>query len=350
MPRAKRDPATLRADFWGYARSFLHVHMRKVRRLSDKTVESYRISLECLISYLEGSRGLERRDIGFDHLEYAVLKEWLAWMVTVKKYSPKTIDLRLTAVRSFLRYCSSEDVGLTELYNRSRELKGPKKGRKPIDYMSEPATAAVLGAFTGATAKHRRNRAMLILLYDSGARISELVDACVCDLSMAAPPRIILTGKGNKTRVVPLMERTAEHMRVYLDEFHPGWERSKAAVPLFYCNRGGVKSKLSVDTVASTLKKAASIARETCLEVPRNVHCHMMRKTRAMDLYKQGVPLPTIMQLLGHESMSTTSGFYAFATDEMMFAAIASAQPVEVSETPKTWMEEEKLAALYSLR
>lgn len=350
MPRAKRNPTTLRADFWGYARSYLHVHMRKVRRLSDKTIESYRISLECLISYLEREQGVERRDIGFEHLEYAVLKEWLAWMVGEKGYSPKTVELRLTAVRSFLRYCSSEDVGLTELYNRARDLRGPKRQRKPIEYMSEPATAAILGAFSGASAKQRRNRAMLILLYDSGARVSELADACICDLSLSSPPRITLTGKGSKTRTVPLMERTAEHLRVYLDEFHPGWERSNTAEPLFYCMRGGLKAKLSVDTVASTLKKAADIARETCLEVPLNVHCHMVRKTRAMDLYKQGVPLPTIMQLLGHESMSTTSGFYAFATDEMMFAAIASAQPAEVSEAPRTWMEEQKLAALYSLR
>ena len=98
----------------------------------------------------------------------------------------------------------------------------------------------------------------------------------------------------------------------------------------------------------STLKTAADIARQTCNDVPGNVHCHLIRKTKAMDLYKNGVPLPFIMQLLGHESMSTTSGFYAFATLEMMSEAMIKAAP-KFENTEKIWKQEAVRRAIYSL-
>lgn len=346
----KRNPSSHEASFWGYARAFLHVHMARERLLSAETVEAYRISLECLIGYLENVRGRERPDITFDDLDRPVLKDWLKWMVEDRGYSPKTIELRLTSVRSFLRYAGSEDVSLMGLYDGARTLKGPKGPKKPIAHMSEAATEAVLGAFAGATSRERRDRAMLVLLYDTGARVSELADATVRDLVLAEPARITVTGKGRKARTVPLMDKTVGHMEAYLDEFHPGWRGARPGEPLFYCRRHGRPVQLSTDAISSVLKKAAEIARERCPEVPARVHPHLIRKTRAMDLYRQGIPLPIIAQLLGHESISTTSGFYAFAGEEMVFEAMSQIAQPALADSQAKWRDEKVLAALYSLR
>jgi integrase len=137
-------------------------------------------------------------------------------------------------------------------------------------------------------------------------------------------------------------------MRAYIAEFHPGASPDPTR-PLFYARHGGVPTHLSSDTVARVLAAAGDMARESVPTVMEGLHCHVMRKSRAMALYESGVPLPIIMQMLGHESMSTTSEFYAFATQDMMARAIADSAPAVVSEDTG-WLTEERKKALYSLR
>lgn len=346
MAKRKADRT---ASFWGMARSFLRSYCAKARRMSPETVDAYRIAIECYVSYLESEEGVAKPDISFDHFERRHVKGWAAWMSGARRYAPATVALRLAALRSFLSYCAAEDATLAALAEQAKSVKAPKNPRKPIEYLDSGELSALLAANDGATPKSRRNRMMLTMLYESAARVSELTGMELGDLSLAKPAHVSVTGKGGKVRMVPLGEKCVDHLRVYLEEFHPGGPGADPARPLFYSIRDGAPHALSADTVSAALKQAAGMARKSCPTIPDRVHCHLMRKSRAMALYKSGVPLPIVMQMLGHESMSTTSAFYAFATVDMMAKAVEGAAP-EILGKGTGWLSEERKEALYSLR
>jgi site-specific recombinase XerD len=287
--------------------------------------------------------------VSFDHFERPHLKGWLAWMADQRHYAPRTIALRLTTVKAFLTYCSAEDITLVALSQAAKALRAPASARKPIEYLTQPETRAVLAAFTGRTAKSRRNRMLLILLYDTAARVGEITSLTLQDLRLGKPGHVVLTGKRNKTRIVPLTGKTIQHLGAYLAEFHPDTRQLPATRPVFYSLHNGKPAALSSDTVTAVLTQAATTARQICPSIPEDVHCHMLRKTKAMDLYQQGIPLPVIMRLLGHENMSTTAAFYAFATVDMMRQAVEAATPA-IDSPAAHRLTEDRLRALYSLR
>ena len=106
----RRDPATGAPDFFGFARDYLHTYLPKVQQHSPKTIQAYRISLECFLGYLADHEHVERAQVSFDHFDRHHLKGWLAWMAGERDYAPATIALRLTTVKAFLTYCSVEDL------------------------------------------------------------------------------------------------------------------------------------------------------------------------------------------------------------------------------------------------
>jgi integrase/recombinase XerD len=121
----RRDPHTGAPDFFGFARDYLHAYMPKTRGLSPKTVEAYRISLECFLAYLAEAEHIGREHVSFDHFDRQHLKGWLTWMTDQRHYTTKTVTLRLSAIKAFLTYAAYEDLTLVALSQSAKALKAP---------------------------------------------------------------------------------------------------------------------------------------------------------------------------------------------------------------------------------
>jgi len=314
------------AIFWNTARTYLDHHLKEIRQVSMNTVESYRNCLNCFIDYLENEINIKRNAITFNHFDKETLTGYQAWMIKERKLAPKTCNLRMTAIRSLLEYASQNYLWIMPIYTDACKIVGVTVENKPIEYFEPEETKALLNAPPQNSRTGRRNKMIFIFMYDTAARVAEVLHVRLCDLHLDAKvPYETLLGKGRKYRNIPLMEKTVLHLRRYLKEFHNSDMKSES--PLFYSRLHGQKHALSSDTLEKLIKKYAAECAMKGNNMPEDSHCHMLRKTRAMDLYLSGVPLTHIQQLLGHEHISTTSGFYAFVTLDVLAKEMEKINP-----------------------
>lgn len=316
----KKDSSLSSLVFWDTAKEYLYHHLPDIRKVSPNTIVSYRDGLNSYIDYLEKQKNLNKKSISFSDCNRENMNDYLDWMLNVRKLAEKTCNLRLTAIHSMLEYASNEYAELMPIYLNACSVKGVKVSSKPIEFFERRQMQALLTAPDTAKKTERRNQMMLILLYDTAARVTELLELTGESLHMGSEiPYVTIYGKGRKYRNIPLMDKTQQHLKRYLNEFHSPIAKDD---PLFFCVTYGKRHRLSADTMETMLKKYVKKCIDSGIEMPSSPHCHMVRKTRAMDLYQRGIPLTHIQQLLGHEDLSTTSGFYAFATLDTLAKAM----------------------------
>ncbi len=328
--------------FFRLVRDFLLVYLPKNRCYSPLTVKSYREALQLLRTYLKDDRGLAWTQITFDCLDHQTVTEFLAWLENTRHCSVASRNQRLAALKSFVKYAAQEDVSLTEAYTELCKVPAKKTPRAAIGYLSENALASLLAQPDPTTHRGLRNQFLLILLYDTAARIQELLDLRLRDLHLQDPvPCVYLHGKGAKTRAVPLLTKTVQHLHRYLQEFHRTDDDPDAW--LFYTVIKGQVGPMSSDTVAQFLNRYGTTAQEHCADVPDRVHPHLFRHSRAMHLYQAGMPLSYIKDFLGHASVDTTD-IYATADVTMLKTALEKVRsdPAEQTEAP-VWEDNEEL-------
>lgn len=333
-------------DFWKYIRSYLTVYLPKIRCLSPQTIDSYRQSITMYCKYLKEKHSIDFSKVSFEHITRDSVINFIQWLCE-RNCGTSTCNLRLSSLKSLLKYCADEDISLYSVYQEIKKIPLMKISRIPVKYMSEIALKALLVQPDIRTVKGLRNRMIIILLYDTGTRVQELVDLKRTDLQLKAKnPFVVVTGKGRKTRSIPLMDKTVAHLNEYLKRFHTISD-GIISKPLFYSIRDGMPHKLSTDAISVILKNYGEKARNICPEVPQRVHPHLLRHTRAMDLYKAGMPLSYIAEFLGHVSMDTTE-IYAAADIEMLRNALKKVDS-ELTDEISLWKGEETLKKLCGL-
>ncbi len=280
---------------------------------------------------------------------------FLEYLEIEQDCSISTRNTRFAAIRAFMDYAADHGMTLVADLNKLKKIPFKKSDRvSGVDYMSMTAITAVIEQPDASTSKGLRDKFFMILLYDTGARVQEVLDIKLCDLQIERMPKVTLFGKGRKTRVVPLMEKTVQHLKKYLLVFHKDASLT-ADAPLFYSVTHGEKHSLTSRMAQYILQKYGEQARKTCQEVPKKVHPHLFRHSRAMHLYQEGMDLTLVSQWLGHSQLETTQ-IYAHADTEHKRKAIAAATPQDnplyskLNSARYTVTDEETLKKLTGLR
>lgn len=340
--------------FYCMVRDFLSVYLPKQRGVSGNTIKSYREALNLLIEYIRASQGKTLGDIGFQYITRETEENFLQWLEAERGCTVSTRNQRLSAIKSFLKYAAGKDKSLMPLYLQTDAIPKKKDTRvHEIEFFSESALSVILDQPDKRKKNGQRDLFFLILMYDTGARAQEMLDLKLCDIRLdGANPHVIITGKGAKTRLVPIMEKTCRHFESYKSSFH---SHGCSDEYLFYIDRKGVRSPMSIDNVEKFVARYGENARKVSLEVPEHLKPHTWRHSRAMHLYRNGMPLPLVAEWLGHANMETTRRFYANADTTMKKEAIDMAtsgiNPLRSKEYGIEWEDDEELLKrLYCLK
>lgn len=333
---------------------FLKVYLPGQKCSSPHTIKNYRISLNMLMDFVKSQKGIVLTDIAFEMLDAKMIVDFLDWLENEKGCGISTRNQRLKCLHAFFNYAATVDpaavIYLTEIHTISLK-KEPEKGI--VDFMSEVAVRALLDAPDTSTKKGFRDLCYMALSYDTAARVQEMLNLKIRDLTFTTTATVLLHGKGSKVRTVPLMENTVSLLKRYIDIFHPN-ENAFSDEYLFYIERKNEKKQMSDDNVRKFMKQYSHIAHEICNEVPEKIHPHLWRHSRAMHLYQHGMDLTLISQWLGHVNLETTL-IYAHADTELKRRAIeqamATGEPLFKSETAHFQInDEDLLKKLYGLK
>lgn len=325
-------------DFAIQLTRYLTEYLPGQRNVSPNTIKSYRDTFTLLLRFCDRSRGIAPERLEINSLDPDVINEFLSHLEVDRGCKSRTRNQRLAAIHAFFRYLQTELPQHLARCQRIMAIPSHRHERKPIPYLSVAELELLFAQPDLQRVAGRRDAVLLRVLYDTGARVQELCDLSMRDVRHDSPPSIQLTGKGRKTRIVPLMAGTISMLKPYVDNVGLNVSGRESS-PLF-ANRSG--RRLTRSGVAYLIRKYCDAARRSSGSFPAQVSPHTFRHTKAMHLLQAGNALSVIQAILGHVDIGTV-GIYASADLEMKRKAMERAEPNSPQPAKPSWHQDQQL-------
>ena len=325
-------------DFAIRLTQFFGEYLPAQRDVSTNTIKAYRDAFMLLLRYCRDQCRLPPEKLTLELLDVPLLLAFLDYLQSARNCCARTRNHRLSALHAFFRYLQTEDPDRILKCQQILAIPLQRIATPPLHYLSSESLTVLLAQPDLTSRQGLRDAALLSLLYDSGARVQELVDLCVRDLRLDAPAQIRLTGKGRKTRIVPLLSNTVELLKSYLRE-HRLNQAERVDSPLFFNRRG---EHLSRSGIRYILEKYTRQANQDADLLLTDVTPHTLRRSKAMHLLQTGNPAPVIQAILGHADIRTTN-IYAQADIERKRRALEKAASTVSPSAMPSWQEDKSL-------
>ncbi|HEY5431574.1 MAG TPA: tyrosine-type recombinase/integrase [Solirubrobacteraceae bacterium] len=259
-------------DFAVSLRRFLTDHLAGLRGCSPNTIVSYRDAFKLLICWFRDERNIPPERLTLELIDAAAVTEFIAWLRTSRHNSATTCNQRLAAISSYFRWLQSQDPVRMACCQDILQIPSSKHDQAAIAHLTVEQTRLLLALPDRRTRQGRRDATLLATLYDTAARVQETADLKVRDVRLEGPAMVALTGKGRKTRHVPIDANTAALLAAYLAERHLD-RAGHDDRPVFFNQH---HAKLSRGGIAWILRKYQAPAADPILAGVQ-LHPHVLR-------------------------------------------------------------------------
>lgn len=292
----RRKQNTLLALVQSYFRSYL----KNVRGVSEHTLRAYGNALKLFFLFLVQHTHHSIEDLELDHIQADAVLAFLDHIESARSNSRATRNSRLAAIRGFVQHLLRNDISRADQYGRILAIANKRNSPRAMSYLEPKEVRALISTVDPQTRYGTRDRALLLFLYNTGARISEALSIRPWDVRLDPPRQVKLHGKGGKDRYCPLWSETAAALRQILP--------SDSDNGVIFRNARGLP--LGRDGAAYLIKKYVHHASKTTASLrTRHITPHVFRHSCAVALLQSGVDVTVIRDYLGHVSVSTTSRY-----------------------------------------
>ena len=278
--------------------SFLTTYTIGECNYSMNTKASYSTTFHLLLEFMNKEKNINPNKIEIETITKEVIVQFLDWLETNRNVSIQTRNQRLACIKSFYKYVQSNEPDLFDTCSLILSIKNKKVPNKIISYFSEDEIRIMINYLNNS--KDLKKLTMICVLYETGARVSEFINIKLNDLNLSDNASIILYGKGNKVRVVPISDELVKLINKYLKEVYTNYGDDY----LFYSMQKRKYYRNSINKIITTLVNDLKIKYSNYFK--DNYFPHSFRHTKATHLYNNGTPLLYVKEFLGHSTISST--------------------------------------------
>ncbi|MDO9581021.1 MAG: tyrosine-type recombinase/integrase [Bacteroidales bacterium] len=331
----------MKADLPYYLTRFLSKYLPGEKNASRHTIQSYSVTFKLLLSFIEQTKAIVPESLSMADLTRNTIVDFLDWLESVRDCRITTRNQRLVAIHSFVRFVQKQSPENLFEFQKILNIPDKKCAKTVVPFLTGEEMRILLSMPDSSTQKGLRDMVLMAVLYDSAARVQEIIDLKDKDLRLDKPAVITLHGKGQKTRHVPITEKTKNLLESYLRCIQGNKGVSGGEQYVFVNQRN---QKLSRWGISYIIGKYVDLARlHEGFEVRFPVTPHVFRHSKSVHLLQSGVNLIYIRDLLGHSDCSTTQ-IYAKADTETRRKALEAAYVdiLPTSELPD-WSDDKNL-------